>query len=91
MSRMVDLLTEYRDVFAWSYTDMPGLDPKIVEHSLLTDLNVPPKKQRLRRMKPKLSKKIEEDVMKLLNVKFIIVSYYFDGIANITPMTKKDG
>ena len=25
---MVELLKEYRDVFAWSYEDMKGLDPK---------------------------------------------------------------
>ncbi|RDX81084.1 hypothetical protein CR513_38273, partial [Mucuna pruriens] len=32
--RMVELLKEYVDVFAWSYQDMPDLDVKIVEHRL---------------------------------------------------------
>ena len=27
---LIDLLGEYLDVFAWSYNDMPGLDPSIV-------------------------------------------------------------
>ena len=26
-SRLIDLLRSYLDVFAWSYEDMPGLDP----------------------------------------------------------------
>jgi hypothetical protein len=26
------LFQEYRDIFAWSYTEMPSLDPSIVEH-----------------------------------------------------------
>ncbi|XP_039173735.1 uncharacterized protein LOC120296134 [Eucalyptus grandis] len=40
---------------------MPGLDPLIVEHCLPTNPEMPPKKQRLRRTKPELSKKIEEE------------------------------
>jgi len=28
------LLKEFRDVFAWSYQDMPGLDNGIVQHKL---------------------------------------------------------
>ncbi|PKI55959.1 hypothetical protein CRG98_023650 [Punica granatum] len=31
-TRMIDFLKEYQEVFAWSYADMPGLDPSIVEH-----------------------------------------------------------
>ena len=31
-----DLFKEFRDVFAWSYEEMPGIDPKIVEHEILT-------------------------------------------------------
>ncbi|XP_056169085.1 uncharacterized protein LOC130138612 [Syzygium oleosum] len=89
--RMVDLLKEYQDVFAWSYADMPGLDREIVEHALPTDPSIPPKKQRLRRTKPELSKKIEEEVMKLLKVGFIEVSHYSDWIANVVPVMKKDG
>ena len=27
---LIQLLREYLDVFAWSYEDMPGLDPSIV-------------------------------------------------------------
>ena len=32
--RLIDLLRSYLDVFAWSYEDMPGLDPSIVQHHL---------------------------------------------------------
>jgi hypothetical protein len=31
-----DLFKEFRDVFAWSYEEMPGIDPKIVEHEIKT-------------------------------------------------------
>ncbi|PKI71984.1 hypothetical protein CRG98_007600 [Punica granatum] len=36
-ARMIDFLTEYQLVFAWSYADMPGLDPSIVKHFLSLD------------------------------------------------------
>ena len=33
-SGLIDLLRSYLDVFAWSYKDMTGLDPTIVQHHL---------------------------------------------------------
>jgi hypothetical protein len=37
-----DLFKEFRDVFAWYYKEMPGIDPKIVEHEITTYLNAKP-------------------------------------------------
>ena len=34
LEEYTQLLQEYRDVFAWSYQDMPGLDPNIAVHKL---------------------------------------------------------
>ncbi|KAL6348453.1 hypothetical protein AAG906_007385 [Vitis piasezkii] len=34
IDRLIHLLRSYLDVFAWSYEDMPGLDPSIVQHHL---------------------------------------------------------
>ena len=28
------LFKEFRNIFAWSYEDMPGIDPSIVEHEI---------------------------------------------------------
>ena len=36
----LDLLKEYRDVFAWSYKEMPGLDPKVAVHHLVVRKSV---------------------------------------------------
>ena len=33
-SRLINLLRSYLDVFSWSYEDMLGLDPTIVQHHL---------------------------------------------------------
>jgi hypothetical protein len=47
--RMIELLREYTDVFAWSYQDMPGLDTDIVEHHLPLRPECPPIQKKLRR------------------------------------------
>ena len=73
---LISLLGEYLDVFAWSYNDMPGLDPSIVVHRLPTKEEVKPKRQKLRRFRPDLPFKIKEEVKKLLDVGFIEVSDY---------------
>lgn len=31
---LVSILEEFKDVFAWSYEKMPGLDPNLVCHTL---------------------------------------------------------
>ena len=53
--RLIELLKEYVDVFAWSYQDMPGLDTDIVEHRLPLKPECPPVKQKLRRTHPNTS------------------------------------
>ena len=31
---LIDTLKEYKDVFAWSYKDLKGVDPKICQHTI---------------------------------------------------------
>jgi hypothetical protein len=40
--RIIELLREYADIFAWSYKDMPGLDAEVVEHRLPLMPECPP-------------------------------------------------
>ena len=54
-SRLIDLLRSYLDVFAWSYEDMLGLDPSIVQHRLPIMTHARPVKQKLRRLHPRWS------------------------------------
>ncbi|RVW29022.1 Ribonuclease HI [Vitis vinifera] len=52
---LIQLLRAYLDVFAWSYEDMPGLDPSIVQHRLPLLPHARPVKQKLRRLHPRWS------------------------------------
>ena len=54
-SELINLLKSYLDVFAWSYEDIPGLDPTIVQHHLPILPHARPVKQKLRRLNPRWS------------------------------------
>ena len=88
---LIDLLQDYSDVFAWSYQDMPGLDTDIVVHRLPLREECMPVKQKLRRVKPEMLLKIKEKVKKQLDAGFLEVAKYPQWVANIVPVSKKDG
>ena len=37
-----ELFKEFRDIFAWSYEEIPSIDPRIVEHEINTYSNAKP-------------------------------------------------
>ena len=88
---MIDLLRSYLDVFAWSYEDMPGLDPTIVQHHLPILPHARPVKQKLSRLHPRWSLQVKEEIQKQLSVGFLSIVEYFEWLANIVPVPKKDG
>ncbi|PKI54983.1 hypothetical protein CRG98_024655, partial [Punica granatum] len=91
-ARMINFLKEYQEVFAWSYANMPSLDPSIVKHFFpLNTENFPPKWQHLRRQRANLLLRIREEVIKQIDARFLEVYNYFEWVANIVPVEKKDG
>ena len=44
---LIKVLKEYKDTFAWTYKDMPSLDPTLVEHRLPIKLGAKAVKQKL--------------------------------------------
>ena len=90
-SKLIDVLRSYLDVFAWSYEDMPGLDPNIVQHHLPILPHARPVKQKLRRLHPRWSLQVKEEIQKQLRVGFLSVVEYPEWLANVVPVPKKDG
>ena len=60
---LVSLLTKFKEVFAWSYKDMLGIDTNIVQRYIPTNPTMKSFKQKLRRMKPEWTLKIKEEVL----------------------------
>lgn len=75
---LVALLMEFADVFAWTYVDMPRLDPSIVVHHLVVCADAKRVKKKLRKMHPKIALLVKEELQKLLDVGFIRSIDYSD-------------
>ncbi|KAA0039307.1 uncharacterized protein E5676_scaffold169G001000 [Cucumis melo var. makuwa] len=89
--KYMSLLTEYKDIFAWSYKEMPRLDPKVAVHHLAIKPGYQPIKQAQRRFRPELIPHIKVEVNKLIEAGFIREVKYLTWIANIVPVRKKNG
>ena len=89
--RLIDFLRSYLDVFVWSYEDMPGLDPSIVQHHLPILSHARLVKQKLKRLHTRWSLQVKEEILKQLSVGFLSVVKYPEWLANVIPFPKKDG
>jgi hypothetical protein len=89
--RIVELLKEFRDCFAWDYNEMPGLSREMMELKLPIRPDKKPVKQIPRRFAPQILSKIKEEIERLLKSKFIKTARYVDWLANIVPVKKKNG
>ena len=86
---LFQLLRSYLDVFAWSYEDMPGLDPSIVQHHLPLVPYARPIKQKLRRLHPRWSLQVKEEIQKQLSVGFISVVEYPEWLVMLSPFLRR--
>ena len=60
------LFREFKDVFAWSYEEMPRIDPNIVMHEIPTYPGVKPVRQHLCLVHPQKSAAIKAEVENFL-------------------------
>ncbi|CAL8988506.1 unnamed protein product [Prunus brigantina] len=86
---LVSLLKEFRDVFAWSYDEMPGLNPNLVSHTLNIELGTKPVVQPRRNFHPEIEKQIKVEIEKLLAAGFIKPIKHLTWLANIVHVKKK--
>ncbi|XP_070005785.1 uncharacterized protein [Nicotiana sylvestris] len=90
-STYIELLKEFRDVFAWIYKEMPGLDPKIAVHHLAVKNGARPVKQAQRHFRPNLVPFIKIEVNKLIEAGFIREVKYPTWVSSIVLVRKKNG
>jgi len=89
--RIVELLKEYKDCFAWDYDEMPGLSRKMVELKLPIRPGKKPVKHIPRRFAPQILPRIKEEIERLLKCSFIRTARYVDWLANVVLVKKKNG
>jgi hypothetical protein len=89
---LIELLKEYKDSFAWDYSEMPDLDRSIVEHRLPIKSSFKPYKQAPRKIyKDEVLADVKKEIERLLDANFIWPCRYAEWISNIVPVYKKNG
>ena len=61
-SELILLLKEFKDVFAWDYNEMPGLNPRLVVHTLNVDPEAKPVAQLARIFHTEIEGQIVKEV-----------------------------
>ena len=87
---LIDLLKEFRDVFTWSYDEIPRLFLVFVTHNLAVRPGVAPVKQAPRKFSSEIKAQIKKETKKLLKAKFIRLIQYLTWLANIILVKNKN-
>jgi hypothetical protein len=88
---LIKLLREYKDCFAWDYSEMPGLDRSIVEHRLPIKPGFRPYKQPPQKMyKDEVLADVKKEVERLIEANFIRPCRYAEWVSNIVPVYNKN-
>jgi hypothetical protein len=85
------MFKEFCEIFAWSYEEMPGIDPAIFVHEIKTYPSAKPVRQRLRLVNPRKATAIKLEVEKLLKSGFIYPVALTEWVSNPVPIDKKGG
>lgn len=88
---ILDFLRQNVSTFAWSMTDMKGIDPSITTHELNVDPTFKPIRQKRRKLGPDRSKAVNEEVDRLLGAGSIAEVRYPEWLANPVVVKKKNG
>nr|AAT85304.1 reverse transcriptase (RNA-dependent DNA polymerase) domain containing protein [Oryza sativa Japonica Group]ABF96312.1 retrotransposon protein, putative, unclassified [Oryza sativa Japonica Group] len=90
-AKLIELLKEFRDCFAWEYYEMPGLSRSIVEHRLPIKPGVRPHQQPPRRCKADMLEPVKAEIKRLYDAGFIRPCRYAEWVSSIVPVIKKNG
>lgn len=88
---LVDLLKRYKHVFAWTPTDMVGVERKVIEHKLMIKPGVKEVKQKKRVQGGDRNRAINAEVSKLTEAGIVREAMFPTWIANPVMVRKKDG
>ena len=88
---LILLLKEFKDIFAWDYSEMPGLDPRLVAHTLNVDPEAKPVAQPAKIFYTEIEGQIIREVQKLLAVGLIKPIQHLCWLSNIVLVKTKNG
>ena len=77
------MIARHLDAFAWSASDMPGIDPDFLCHRLTIDPKVRPVRQRRRKFNEERRRVVQEEMKKLLSADHIREIQYPEWLADV--------
>jgi hypothetical protein len=89
--KFVKLLGEFQDIFAWSYEDLCGFDPALIQDVVPIKEGIKPVRQKQRPINPTLEATIRKELVKLLKVGIIFPVKYSKWVFNLVLVQKKIG
>ncbi len=89
--QLIELLKEFKDVFAWTYKDLKGIPLKIVQHRIELDTIVPHVHQTRYWLNPNYVAIVKQDINKLLAAGFIKSVEETTWLSPIVVIPKKNG
>lgn len=89
--RMQKLLTSNNRLFAWSPSDMPGIDPTFCSHRLAVNPKHKPVSQKKRQMSTEKQEVITEQSKELLRAGIIREVKYTTWLSNVVLAKKSNG
>jgi len=90
-NQVAEVISRHLDAFAWSASDMPGIDLDFLCHRLTMDPKVRPVRQRRRKFNEERRLVVQEETRKLLNAGHIREIQYPEWLANVVLVKKANG
>ncbi|VVA21005.1 PREDICTED: Transposon, partial [Prunus dulcis] len=87
---LIIFLQNNKDMFAWSPSDMPDIDPDIICHRLHVNPASKPVVQKRRNFATERVAIIEAEIDKLLDAGFIEEVFYSEWLANVVLVAKQE-
>ena len=85
---MVEIISRHLDAFAWSASNMLGIDPDFLCYHLTMDPKVRPVRQRRRKFNEERRLVVQEETKMLLSVSHIREIQYPEWLANVVLVKK---
>jgi len=89
--QVATVISRHLDAFAWSASDMPGIDPDFICHHLTMDPKVRPVRQKRIKFNEERRIVVQEETKKLLSVGHIREIQYLEWLANVVLVKKANG
>ena len=86
---VAEVISRHLDAFAWSASDMPGIDPDFLCHHLSMDATVRPVRQRRRKFNEERQQVVKDETQKLLSAGHIREIQYPEWLANVVLVKRR--